>query len=232
MSTDFFDDDLARSRGRSDEDAEREEAPSESLTESAMGRMAKQKEELSDQVAGTVQEIEALRMKQETLEKEKQSLEQLRTRQDEYEGGKKEMTEKLARGIVLLEKELNHTARMAQLLEATRTSFQDTLDGIRKLDEESWSEDDFTLELTRARAVIEEARTTYTRAISRVEATNWRKAKAETGEIEGIDGAEKRRTPYRGFWYWLMVGIAVSFPGGLIAVGIFLAWLYLSGVIG
>lgn len=228
MSTDFFDDDLARVPARDDREPDREDE----MPDATASRMARQKEELSQQVAGTVQEIEALRMKQEALEKEKQTLEQLRRRQDEYESGKADMTEKLARGIVLLEKELNHTARMAQLLEATRASFQDTLDGIRKLDEESWAEEEFELELTRARAVVEEAQTTYARAISRVEAADWQKAKADPGP-PGTDYAEEKpRRPYRGFWYWLMVGIAVSLPGGLIAVGIFLAWLYLSGVIG
>jgi len=231
MSTDFFDDDLARVPARDGREPDREYETPEEISDATAGRMARQKEELSQQVAGTVQEIEALRMKQESLEKEKQTLEQLRSRQDEYEGGKAEMTEKLARGIVLLEKELNHTARMAQLLEATRTSFQDTLDGIRKLDEESWAEDEFELELTRAKAVVEEAQTTYSRAISRVEAANWQKTKTEAGPLGADDAAEKQRPAARGFWYWLMVGIAVSLPGGLIAVGIFLVWLYLSGVI-
>ena len=199
MSTDFFDDDLSRGGDGGE------------TTESSSVRLARQKEQLTNQVADTAEEIERLRMRQEELEHEKTSLEELNRKQDEYERSKKDIIENLSRNIILMEKDEVLANRMVELLSASRARFKDMLAEIRDIKEENWGDVDFEEELDRALALIESARMEYSRAIAKIDAESWQKG-AGQAQLATLEEAGRGSLANKGFWFWLKVGIAVSLP--------------------
>ncbi len=216
MSTDFFDDDLS---SVSDE----QESPETSVT-----RLARQKEQITNQVADTAEEIERLRMRQEELEHEKGALEELNRKQDEYERSKKDIIENLSRNIVLMEKDEVIANRMVELLSASRARFKDMLAEIRALREEHWGDGDFEEELDKALALIESARMEYSKAIAKIDAESWHKGGEGQASLRTLEEAGRGTLANKGFFFWLKVGVAVSLP--LIVVILLLLLGYVSRI--
>jgi hypothetical protein len=214
MSTDFFDNDLSRTTAPDDE----------ALTESSVTRMTRQKEQLTNQVADTAEEIERLRMRQDELEHEKTSLEELNRKQDEYERSKKNIIENLSRNLVLMEKDEILANRMVELLSASRARFKEILAEIRDIREELWGDGGFEEELDKALALIESARMEYSKAIAKVDAESWQKGDGQA-QLATLDEAGRHTLVNKGFFFWLKVGVAVSLP--LIAVLLLLIVGYL-----
>jgi hypothetical protein len=214
MSTDFFDNDLSRTTAPDDE----------ALAESSVTRMTRQKEQLTNQVADTAEEIERLRMRQDELEHEKTSLEELNRKQDEYERSKKNIIENLSRNLVLMEKDEILANRMVELLSASRARFKEILAEIRDIREELWGDSGFEEELDKALALIESARMEYSKAIAKVDAESWQKGDGQA-QLATLDEAGRHTLVNKGFFFWLKVGVAVSLP--LIAVLLLLIVGYL-----
>jgi chromosome segregation ATPase len=199
MGTDFFDDDLSRKTGEVED------------PETSASRMSRQKEQLTNQVADTAEEIERLRMRQDELEHEKTSLEELNRKQDEYERSKKDIIENLARNIILMEKDEVLANRMVELLSASRARFKDVLSEIRDIREENWSESVFEEELDKALALIESARMEYSKAIAKIDAESWQKG-AGQAPLATLEDAGRSALANKGFLFWFKIGVAVSLP--------------------
>jgi chromosome segregation ATPase len=199
MGTDFFDDDLSRKTGEVED------------PETSASRMSRQKEQLTNQVADTAEEIERLRMRQDELEHEKTSLEELNRKQDEYERSKKDIIENLARNIILMEKDEVIANRMVELLSASRARFKDVLSEIRDIREENWSESVFEEELDKALALIESARMEYSKAIAKIDAESWQKG-AGQAPLATLEDAGRSALANKGFLFWFKIGVAVSLP--------------------
>ncbi len=230
MSTDFFDDDLLQKDDDSSEGTEDAASGNETKKEASVEEMERHKEELSSKMAGTMQELELLRRKQESLEKDKSALEELARKQDVYDRDKKAMIEKLRKGIVLLEKEKVQASRMEELFGETRRKFKEILSGIEGIDESQWSNEDFGSELESSLSVVENARMAYNKALSRIEATSWHKGavnappSAEVAPQASVSGFPGNR-----FTTWLKLGIAFTLPLGALLALFFVAWLWASG---
>jgi hypothetical protein len=227
MSGDFFDEDLTRPGATSREKDPAAEAGAE-RGDPEGGRLTRHREDTSHRVAGAMRDLEMLRRKQEALAKEKDQIEDLARKQEAYERGKREMVDALAASTVSVEKEEVQAVRLAELLGTTRASFADALAELKAINEDTWPDATFEEELNRALAVVENARALYKKSVARIEAAGASRAAApEALTSSGSDGGERRR----GFGYWLMVGVAVSLPGAVLAVALFVAWLFLSGLI-
>jgi signal recognition particle GTPase len=229
MAKDFFDDDLVGAGGRSVE--ERDGVSILPITDASIGRMVKQKQELSNQVAGAVGEIERLRKRQESLEREKQDLEDLSSKQEEYERGKREIVDKLGRGLVLVEKEQGQAVRMVELLGETRERFRESLSELQKIDEDSWSDDEFQTELNRALVRVDIAREMYRKALARIDSAGWHKSgNDKKPESDVFVEARRELDDKKGFGYWLVAGLAASLPLIVIILIVFALWLYFTGM--
>jgi hypothetical protein len=229
MSTDFFDDDLSSNGAQGSKAAARQEAPARVAPEGVpAGRMVRRKEELTGHVVGAANEIERLRLRQEEIEREKATLENLSRKQEEYEKGKQDIIEKLDRSILLLENEEVQAAHMVELLSSMRVRFKDMLSGLRSIDEETWSEETFGDEMNKALALVEEARMFYKKGVSKIDATRW----SEDGERppvaaeESLDGA---LAGPRGFGDWFKAGVAFSLPLAAVIVVLFVIYLTMNG---
>ena len=116
------------------------------------------REEVDSRVVDAQQKLAELKRAQEELERERAALEETRRRQMEFQTGRQEMIHNLTRGLGLLE-EAEFTARRdAEQMAKTITDFRDSLTKIETVREETWTKDNFNVELTRALTAIENGR--------------------------------------------------------------------------
>ncbi|MCL5099283.1 MAG: hypothetical protein M1608_17460 [Candidatus Omnitrophica bacterium] len=116
------------------------------------------REELDSKVGATQQRLLELKRAQESLERERTALEETRRRQAEFEKGREEMLESLTRGLGLLEEAEFAARRDAEQMSKTLEAFREALGKVQNIHQESWTVDNYQVELTRALTVIENAR--------------------------------------------------------------------------
>jgi chromosome segregation ATPase len=180
-------------------------------------------EHLDSQVQKAQEQLLQLKRQQEQIEKQKRELEELSRRQEELERGRAEMTDKLARSLVVLEREAYDAQNRLEQLRATRESFGQHLELIEAIDPKSWNPADLHKELSRALSTVESARGDYTQQRSRLQATG----DSEDAESLPEVAPEFSDLGGRTFSQWLKIGFAFSLPliiFGLVALFVFL-WL-------
>jgi chromosome segregation ATPase len=180
-------------------------------------------EHLDDQVQKAQEQLLQLKRQQEHIEKQKRELEELSRRQDELEQGRGEMTDKLTRALVVLEREAYNTQSRLEQIRVARESFAQHLELVEAIDPRNWNPSDLHKELSRALSTVDDARTEYNEHRSRLQAGggNSEQSLPDTtpGVYENNDG--------RSFSEWLQIGLALSLPliiFGVIAIAV-LAWM-------
>lgn len=177
-------------------------------------------EHLDSQVQKAQEQLLQLKRQQEQIEKQKRELEELSRRQEELERGRAEMTDKLSRSLVILEREAYDAQKRLEQLRAMRESFGQHLELIETIDPKSWSPTDLHKELSRALSTVESARAEYTQQRSRFQATS----DDQNGEGLPEVASEASDLGGRTFSQWLKIGFAFSLPliiFGLVALLVF-----------
>src|SRR5678816_1142706 len=128
------------------------------LPVSSLGAKAPSREEVDTKVAQAQQRLADLKRAQEDLERERASLEETRRRQMEFQTGREEMIQNLARGVGLLEQAEFNSRRDAEQMAKALTDLREALGQIQAIREETWTKDSFPVELTRALTTLENAR--------------------------------------------------------------------------
>ena len=116
------------------------------------------REEVDRKVVEAQQKLAELRRAQDELERERAALEELRRRQTEFQTGRQEMIHNLTRGLGLLEEAEFNARRDAEQMVKTIGDFRDAIDKIQTIHDETWTKENFSIELTRALTTIENAR--------------------------------------------------------------------------
>ncbi len=182
-------------------------------------------EHLDSQVQKAQEQLLALKRQQEQIEKQKRELEELSRRQEELDRGRAEMTDKLTRSLVVLEREAYEAQKKMEQLRATRESFAQHLELLEAIDPRTWNPSDLNKELSRALSTVDDARAEYSQQRSRLQGT--------TSESEAVPlpepgaGFESGNNPPQSFGQWLQIGFAFTLPliiFGLIALFVFL-WM-------
>ena len=119
---------------------------------------APSREEVDSKVAEAQQKLAELKRSQEELERERSALEELRRRQMELHTGRDEALQSLTRGLGLLEEAEFNARREAEQMAKTIADFREALVKVQAIREESWTNDTYNVELTRALTAIENAR--------------------------------------------------------------------------
>ena len=177
-------------------------------------------EHLDSQVQKAQEQLLQLKRQQEQIEKQKRELEELSRRQEELERGRAEMTDKLTRSLVVLEREAYDTQRKLEQVRATRESFGEHLQHLEAIDPKSWNPGELHKELSRALSTVDDARTEFSQQRSRLQATSG-DASGELPEVTddlGMPGGAKS------FGHWMQIGLALTLPliiFGLIALLLF-----------
>jgi len=186
------------------------------------------REEVDTRVADTQQKLMELKRAQEELERERSALEETRRRQMEFQTGRQEMIHNLTRGLGLLE-EAEFTARRdAEQMAKTIADFRDVLSKIEAVREETWTKDNFNVELTRALTAIENGRMEWNTARLKFPLLTGEKAAA--GAPGQASAPEMLPVSNRSFGELCKLGLALTWPLVLIALaalGVFVA-LFLS----
>ncbi|HWX21418.1 MAG TPA: hypothetical protein VN578_16070 [Candidatus Binatia bacterium] len=119
---------------------------------------APSREEVDAKVAEAQQKLSDLKRAQEELERERSGLEEIRRRQMEFQTGRQEMLQNLTRGLGLLEEAEFSARRDAEQMAKALADLRDALGKIEAAQDESWTRDNFNVELTRALTTLENAR--------------------------------------------------------------------------
>ena len=218
--SDFFDDDLVQRRGAAKAPlgqgvdvvgSARDELPARPISDLNLTRMTKHREEMNAQVATAKVEIERLKRRQTDLEREKQTLEDLSAKQDQYEKGKQEMMDRLTESLVSLEKLEEHAARLTELYSAIRRRHGDMLQELQGIQDSRWPEETFRDELNKALVLVEGARKEFVKSQAAVEAEGG-PASLAAPVVRRLDGGPVASGLPAGFGTWLKVGFAVSLP--------------------
>ncbi len=182
-------------------------------------------EHLDSQVQKAQEQLLALKRQQEQIEKQKRELEELSRRQEELERGRAEMTDKLTRSLVVLEREAYDSQKKLEQIRATRESFEQHLALLESIDPKSWNPTELHKELSRALSTVDDARAEFSQQRSRLTASS----NDDTAEVAlpeaapdvGLAGGANT------FIQWMQIGLALTLPlivFGFIALMIFL-WL-------
>ncbi|HMP97408.1 MAG TPA: hypothetical protein PKA51_10850 [Kiritimatiellia bacterium] len=239
MANDFYDDDLIRQRDRAsrikmgpgDEPAAREPVADDSLSRGVsdlnLTRMARHKQDVDSQATRAMQELEALRKRQEQLELEKRELEEFKRKSEEFERGKRDMLANIKRSLTAIERDEMEAQRMLELLESTRNRFKTLLGDLESIDEQSWTDTTIRVELARALGVIEDARVEYNKAIAKMEAVKSERKDRPDAPVAPVLFEDRVATGSvdQSFVHWLKVGAAFSLP--LIVTLVALAVVYM-----
>src|SRR5690242_20378311 len=171
-------------------------------------------EHLDSQVQKAQEQLLQLKRQSEQIEKQKRELEELSRRQEELERGRAEMTDKLSRSLVILEREGYESQKKLEQIRATHESFTQHLQLLEAIDPKAWNPAELPKELSRALSTVDDARAEFSQQRSRLEASG--------GESSEIDLPEVTHAAAwlggKSFAEWLTIGFAVTLP--LIVFGI------------
>ena len=116
------------------------------------------REEIEAMVSEKQIKLAELKRAQEELERERAGLEELRRRQIEFQTGRAEMLEHLTRGIGLLEEAELTARRDAEQMARALGEFRDAVSKVQAINDQLWTQENLSVELTRSLTVIENAR--------------------------------------------------------------------------
>lgn len=145
-ATEFIDGDIQAARR-----ASRGPGPGQALR-------APTREEVDARVAEAQQRLADLKRAQEGLERERAQLEETRRRQIEFQTSRQETLQNLTRGVGLLSEAEFAARRDAEQLAKTVADLRESLAKVESIREQTWTGENFSVELTRALTTLENAR--------------------------------------------------------------------------
>jgi chromosome segregation ATPase len=182
------------------------------------------REEVDTRVGEAQNKLAELKRAQEELERERANLEELRRRQMEFQTGRDEMLQNLTRGLGLLEESEFAARRDAEQMSKAVYDLKEALQKLQNINDQTWSKDNFNVELTRALTTIENAR------------MEWNSARLKFSVLSG-EAAAANASPSgnsvqpafasQNFIQLLKLGFALTWPLVLLGTGIFVMLLLL-----
>ena len=176
-------------------------------------------EELTERVSETQQRLMELKQMQEDLERERTEIEESRRRRSELSTGREEMVQNLTRGVGILEEAELSSGRTAEQLSRTVADLRTALDKINLIDEEGWTEENWSVELTKALTTIENSRMEWNAA-----RLKWPLLDGEshtssiTAESQPSNQENRPSLDQLDFWQLSKLGLAFTWP--LVFVGV------------
>ena len=182
-------------------------------------------EEVDTKVTELQNKLSELKRRQNELERERSGLEETRRRQLEFTNGREEMVRHLTRGISLLEQSEFAARQQAEQMSKSLVDLREALVRIQSIQELAWTQDNFNAELTRALALIENAR------------MEWNSAQLKFNVLSGAleempPTVSSRANPFtdglaqKDFLEVCRLGLAITWPIAVGALAIFLALVF------
>jgi predicted RNase H-like nuclease (RuvC/YqgF family) len=137
--------------------------------------------EINIKVQRVEEQLLDLKRQQEEIERQKKELDELSRKQREFDEGRRDIVEKLTRGLVLLEREEFEVKRELEQIKIVRDSFAEHLGQTENLNPAEWSSEELPTELTKALARVDQAKAIYSQSRARLTALR------QSEEAQGIE---------------------------------------------
>src|SRR5476651_4511 len=124
--------------------------------------------EINLKVQRVEEQLLDLKRQQEEIERQKKELDELSRKQREFDEGRREIVEKLTRGLVLLEREEFEVKRELEQIKIVRDSFAEHLGQTENLNPAEWTSEELPTELTKALARVDQAKAIYSQSKARL----------------------------------------------------------------
>jgi hypothetical protein len=178
-------------------------------------------DDVNRKVVEAQQKLVELKRAQEELERQRAGLEEVRRRQNEFQTGRDEVIQNLTRGLALLEEAEFVARRDAEQMVKTVGDFRAALSKVQAIREETWTKDNFQVELTRALTVIENARMEWNSARLKIAALagDTKNAAApldKTAPAAAVNTPSLAELP---FGQLCKIGLAMTWPLLVVALG-------------
>ena len=186
------------------------------------------RDDVDRKVVDAQQKLVALKRAQEELERERSSLEELRRRQSEFQNGRQEIIQQLTRGLGLLEEAEFVARRDAEQMTKTAADFREALCKVQTIQDETWTKENFQIELTRALTTIENARMEWNSARLKLPVLAGETRPAAAGGNNSAAPAAAPSLAEMSFGQLCKIGLAMTWPllvVALVALGVFVAIL-------
>ena len=177
------------------------------------------REDVDRKVVDAQQKLVALKRAQEELERERSSLEELRRRQTEFQTGRQEILQQLTRGLGLLDEAEFSARRDAEQMAKTALDFREALAKVQTIQDESWTKENFQIELTRALTTIENARMEWNSTRLKLPVLAGENKPAAVSERNSAATAAAPSLAELGFGQLCKIGLAMTWPLLLVALG-------------
>jgi hypothetical protein len=185
------------------------------------------REEVDSRVIEAQQKLTELKRVQEELERERAALEETRRRQIEFQTGREELIQNLARAVGLLEESEFGARRDAEQMSKALIDLREGLTKVQAIREEAWTKDNFSMELTRALTTLENARMEYNAAQMKFPVLSGKTAEDAAGQ-PGIGSGNTVALSSYSFIELCRMGLALTWPLaliGLLAIGVLVFFL-------
>ena len=171
--------------------------------------------EINLKVQHVQEQLLDLKRQQEEIERQQRELQELSRKQREFDEGRRDIVEKLTRGLVLLERQEFEVKRELEQIKIVRDSFAEHLSQTEGLSPADWSSEELPSELTKALARVDQAKAIYSQSRARLVAL--REIEEGPGEIPADLGPELV-TEEKSFGMMVKEGFAYSLPISLIGI--------------
>jgi hypothetical protein len=175
------------------------------------------REEVAADLAKKQQELAAIIREKEEKERERAALEETRRRQMEFHTGREETIQNLTRGVGLLEESEFSARREAEQMAKALTDLRDALAKVQAVHEETWTKDNFNIELTRALTALENARMEWNAARLKFPVLS---GAAQSGSASATTGAPPPASflAAQSFGELCRLGLALTWPLAAVAL--------------
>lgn len=181
------------------------------------------REELDSKVSDAQVKLAELKRAQEELERERTALEEMRRRQIEFQTGREEMLQALTRGAGLLEEAEFASRRDAEQMSKSLADLKEALFKVQAINQEGWTKDNYSMELTRALTTIENARMEWNGARMKFPVLSGASTTEPSGSEKPLNAASFNSMS---FVELCKVGLALTWPILLVGFAIFVTLLF------
>lgn len=197
-------------------------------TANTPSRRAPTPEELEARNQETQRKLQELKLAQQKLEEERVALEESRRRRADYHAGREEMLTHLTRGVGLLTKVEFDARQRAEESSRTLQALQHHLQHLESLNDQSWTEEHYSTELTSALTAIENARTDWNDARLKWTCLAEPDPTDDPAPSAGLKKAAAHGLANLSFGQLCRIGLALTWPISLVvllaAAAIAVAW--------
>jgi chromosome segregation ATPase len=167
-----------------------------------------------------------LKRQQEEIERQKRELEELSRKQRDFDEGRRDIVEKLTRGLILLERHEQEAKRELEQIKIVRDNFSEHLQQTETLNPADAPDEELAGELTKALARVDQAKNIFSQSRARLSAL--RQTEEGAAEEMAPGYAPELASAYeKSFGTMIRDGFAYSLPALVVAVVLLLVYFAL-----